>query len=98
MAAPTLASEIVDAVRALPLAVSVPMVLTTVTILVFLLDQLSHGPLRARGSPPVIAVAPVWGGMMEFLAGPMRLMKKACLLYTSPSPRDQRGSRMPSSA
>ena len=25
-------------------------------------------------------------------------LKKACLLYTSPSPRDQRGSRMPSSA
>ena len=24
--------------------------------------------------------------------------KKTCLLYTSPSPRDQRGSRMPSSA
>ena len=24
--------------------------------------------------------------------------EKACLLYTSPSPRDQRGSRMPSSA
>ena len=24
--------------------------------------------------------------------------KKDCLLYTSPSPRDQRGSRMPSSA
>ena len=24
--------------------------------------------------------------------------KKCCLLYTSPSPRDQRGSRMPSSA
>ena len=23
---------------------------------------------------------------------------KTCLLYTSPSPRDQRGSRMPSSA
>ena len=29
-------------------------------------------------------------------AGAERLM--ACLLYTSPSPRDQRGSRMPSSA
>ena len=27
--------------------------------------------------------------------GPLRLV---CLLYTSPSPRDQRGSRMPSSA
>ena len=26
------------------------------------------------------------------------LMHSACLLYTSPSPRDQRGSRMPSSA
>ena len=25
-------------------------------------------------------------------------IRKACLLYTSPSPRDQRGSRMPSSA
>ena len=25
-------------------------------------------------------------------------MKDSCLLYTSPSPRDQRGSRMPSSA
>ena len=24
--------------------------------------------------------------------------QKTCLLYTSPSPRDQRGSRMPSSA
>ena len=25
-------------------------------------------------------------------------LQRACLLYTSPSPRDQRGSRMPSSA
>ena len=25
-------------------------------------------------------------------------LNNACLLYTSPSPRDQRGSRMPSSA
>ena len=25
-------------------------------------------------------------------------MSRSCLLYTSPSPRDQRGSRMPSSA
>ena len=27
-----------------------------------------------------------------------KLLAKTCLLYTSPSPRDQRGSRMPSSA
>ena len=30
--------------------------------------------------------------------GPGSRIYKTCLLYTSPSPRDQRGSRMPSSA
>ena len=30
--------------------------------------------------------------------GGMQLLADSCLLYTSPSPRDQRGSRMPSSA
>ena len=29
---------------------------------------------------------------------PVAILVKPCLLYTSPSPRDQRGSRMPSSA
>ena len=33
------------------------------------------------------------GGVTSFLE-----MPNTCLLYTSPSPRDQRGSRMPSSA
>ena len=34
-----------------------------------------------------------------FLSAPvMRALTYHCLLYTSPSPRDQRGSRMPSSA
>ena len=28
----------------------------------------------------------------------VKLLLRDCLLYTSPSPRDQRGSRMPSSA
>ena len=32
------------------------------------------------------------------LKGGFNAWLKACLLYTSPSPRDQRGSRMPSSA
>ena len=31
-------------------------------------------------------------------AAQRRAINKTCLLYTSPSPRDQRGSRMPSSA
>ena len=30
--------------------------------------------------------------------GRINVFPKNCLLYTSPSPRDQRGSRMPSSA
>ena len=34
-----------------------------------------------------------WGKLMLFFA-----LAAFCLLYTSPSPRDQRGSRMPSSA
>ena len=46
------------------------------------------------------------GSMVAFLAGsPSSVdrayeagLDKGCLLYTSPSPRDQRGSRMPSSA
>ena len=33
--------------------------------------------------------------LRAFLAG---IERDICLLYTSPSPRDQRGSRMPSSA
>ena len=32
------------------------------------------------------------------LAGCIAMVADTCLLYTSPSPRDQRGSRMPSSA
>ena len=38
------------------------------------------------------------GHLLE-LAGPdLPFLVDSCLLYTSPSPRDQRGSRMPSSA
>ena len=42
------------------------------------------GPLRARKD--------------AFEIEALRAASSACLLYTSPSPRDQRGSRMPSSA
>ena len=49
-------------------------------------------------------VAGLWGTIgIGFLAKDTGLFwggdyKQLCLLYTSPSPRDQRGSRMPSSA
>ena len=41
--------------------------------------------------------APMPGTSVLFETGP-KAKDYACLLYTSPSPRDQRGSRMPSSA
>ena len=43
----------------------------------------------------------VWNGLLQWLVSRVALspgQNRACLLYTSPSPRDQRGSRMPSSA
>ena len=57
---------------------------------------------RGKLFPPDILL----GTVLSFESGPLygeALVKPAvdfaaCLLYTSPSPRDQRGSRMPSSA
>ena len=47
-------------------------------------------------------LGPVGGGKSSLAEKLKELIEKvpfyACLLYTSPSPRDQRGSRMPSSA
>ena len=40
-----------------------------------------------------------WAQYWEVITNPQVVAAyKVCLLYTSPSPRDQRGSRMPSSA
>ena len=54
----------------------------------FAIEQLvAPGEVGARPLLPSLRYHPAAG---ELAAG--------CLLYTSPSPRDQRGSRMPSSA
>ena len=42
--------------------------------------------------------APVSELLGEMAAAGVLMQSNICLLYTSPSPRDQRGSRMPSSA
>ena len=50
---------------------------------------------------PFVAENPTYGenGILERMVEPDRIVSfRVCLLYTSPSPRDQRGSRMPSSA
>ena len=40
----------------------------------------------------------IWSKIKSDLESPLIISDWPCLLYTSPSPRDQRGSRMPSSA
>ena len=40
----------------------------------------------------------LWGFISNFFASHTTYYNNACLLYTSPSPRDKRQSRMPSSA
>ena len=48
---------------------------------------------------PIPQVGPEEGNQApDFVADSYNGASWSCLLYTSPSPRDQRGSRMPSSA
>ena len=63
--------------------------------------------LRTRpalaGSVEILFEVDPWGGIRQAAPSPnssrdTQVHACACLLYTSPSPRDQRGSRMPSSA
>ena len=68
--------------------------LKTVAVL-YVMDQPSHQARQDRQRDRIYRVH-------EYLRagapGTLDTMFQACLLYTSPSPRDQRGSRMPSSA
>ena len=55
----------------------------------------------AQVNGPVLLVGHSYGGAVISVAGNapnVAGLVYICLLYTSPSPRDQRGSRMPSSA
>ena len=53
---------------------------------------------KLRGKPVVFGAANVGFIFASSAVTTMINHFKVCLLYTSPSPRDQRGSRMPSSA
>ena len=67
-------------------------------------EDLLRGIIVQSGNDACIVVAENIAGTEESFAKMMTQkaidigMANTCLLYTSPSPRDQRGSRMPSSA
>ena len=60
----------------------------------------SAAPVRYSVSFPnaVHHEARIEVAMRDLAEGALTVQMSRCLLYTSPSPRDQRGSRMPSSA
>ena len=65
------------------------------------LDEIitTGSPLSRTVNDTITGVSVLTGDELERrLAGTIGETLKFCLLYTSPSPRDQRGSRMPSSA
>ena len=66
------------------------------------MDHCAMGHLPPEKCPPKDEPQPAPEPAMDHCAmghlPPEKCPAKDCLLYTSPSPRDQRGSRMPSSA
>ena len=61
-----------------------------------ILDLLVEGPNAFLGNVKVDRLADFTAGVVSEQKS--HIVSKICLLYTSPSPRDKRQSRMPSSA
>ena len=68
----------------------IPTVVVTTNILGDVVTQLAGGTVE------VVTIMPVGADPHDFQASAQQAV--ACLLYTSPSPRDRQKSRMPSSA
>ena len=58
----------------------------------------TSGPVLEKAGDIAALMTNLEAGDVLFIDEIHRLSPYVCLLYTSPSPRDQRGSRMPSSA
>ena len=59
--------------------------------------EIAQGLLTEVSNERVLEIGPGQGMLTKYLID-RGFDLRVCLLYTSPSPRDQRGSRMPSSA
>ena len=62
-----------------------------------LVENIDQAPVKGK-TKTQIQVFPLMSDAKEIEKSLSQVLNKDCLLYTSPSPRDQRGSRMPSSA
>ena len=60
--------------------------------------KMGGGMMRGMGGGPNTSAGRMTGGKMRGALPPPSTTFNDCLLYTSPSPRDKRQSRMPSSA
>ena len=58
----------------------------------------ARNAIVARNLNPAFKMLTRVARIFEQLTSAWEILRTICLLYTSPSPRDQRGSRMPSSA
>ena len=66
-----------------------------------ILDNFSNSSPEALARVAAFANVSLNSPRLQIQHGDIRdphILNQVCLLYTSPSPRDQRGSRMPSSA
>ena len=61
-------------------------------------DFLLHAAMQDKGYKSSGGYKALWPDVIPFMKAPHVMYGNLCLLYTSPSPRDKRQSRMPSSA
>ena len=74
---------------------------TTIAAISTAVSASGIGIIRISGPEAMDVISRIYrskGGKKKIKEVPTHTIHYGCLLYTSPSPRDQRGSRMPSSA
>ena len=78
-----------------PMAVEEPSVVAAASYMAKIVAE--NGGFQSSATDPIMRAQVQLLGLTDTSVAKQSLLS-ACLLYTSPSPRDQRGSRMPSSA